>query len=327
MQQPINHEYYYADEAEQFTFYRLPKSLFTNDLYKTISADAKVLYGLMLDRMGLSLKNGWLDKGGKVYIYFTLEDVQEYLNCQRDKGMKLLAELDDIKGVGLIERVRQGLGKPSMIYVKKFKTTDLWRSEKPTSGHQDSPTSGDRQYRPTDYGKTAPNNNELNNNKFNDINPIQSYQAQEAQTDTTMDGWDEDGTIEVVSPSVDPKEVKDKRFEIQSRIDYFSYLEDTHESMEPLDEIVELMLEIHFSTKPIIRIAGNDYPAALVKDRFSKLTEKHIGYVTNSLRANTTRVRNIKKYLLAALFNAPTTADHFYTAEFNYLYKGGGSLT
>ena len=72
------HNYHYGSEADQYTFYRLPKALFTNERYKDISDGAKILYGLMLDRMGLSLKNGWLDKQERVYIIFTLEDVQEY---------------------------------------------------------------------------------------------------------------------------------------------------------------------------------------------------------------------------------------------------------
>ena len=109
MNQSQPYGYYYGNEADQYTFYRLPKTLFTNNRYKDLSDGAKILYGLMLDRMSLSIKNAWLDEQNRVYIYFTLEDVQEYMNCQRDKGMKLLAELDTDKGVGLIERVKQGL--------------------------------------------------------------------------------------------------------------------------------------------------------------------------------------------------------------------------
>lgn len=98
-QPPIFHDYYYGTEAEQYTFYHLPKVLFTNSRYKNLSDSAKVLYGLMLDRMGLSMKNGWLDEKNRVFIYFTLEDVTEQMNCKNDKGVKLLAELDTIKGV------------------------------------------------------------------------------------------------------------------------------------------------------------------------------------------------------------------------------------
>ena len=120
MSQTTQHDYYYGNEADQYSFYRLPRALFINDRYKNLSDSAKILYGLMLDRMGLSVKNGWLDDKTRVYIYFTLKDISEHLNCKHEKGIKLLAELDTVKGVGLIERIRQGQGRPNRIYVKKF---------------------------------------------------------------------------------------------------------------------------------------------------------------------------------------------------------------
>lgn len=112
--------YYYGQEAEQFSFYRIPKLLITDPKYKSISTDAKLLYGLMLDRMSLSLKNGWVDDENRVFIYFPVEQIMELMNCKSEKASKLLSELDHVKGIGLIERVRQGQGKPSIIYVKNF---------------------------------------------------------------------------------------------------------------------------------------------------------------------------------------------------------------
>lgn len=116
----ISFPYYYGQEAEQYAFYRIPKLLITDERFRTISTDAKLLYGLMLDRMSLSLKNGWLGDENRVYIYFTVEEVMEQMNCKSEKATKLLMELDDKKGIGLIERVRRGQGKPSIIYVKNF---------------------------------------------------------------------------------------------------------------------------------------------------------------------------------------------------------------
>ena len=112
--------YYYGCEAERDAFYRIPKLLITDERFRGVSTDAKLLYGLMLDRMSLSLKNGWLDDENRVYIYFTVEEVMEQMNCKSEKATKLLAELDGKKGIGLIERVRRGQGKPSLIYVKDF---------------------------------------------------------------------------------------------------------------------------------------------------------------------------------------------------------------
>ena len=114
---PLKLDYYYGGEAEQYNFYRIPKVLFTDTHYSALSMEAKVLYGLMLDRMGLSVKNTWLDGCGRVYIFFTLEDVISMLNTGHNKAVKLFKELEDI---GLIERKKQGQGKPTIIYVKNF---------------------------------------------------------------------------------------------------------------------------------------------------------------------------------------------------------------
>ena len=112
--------YFYGHEAEQYSFYRIPKQLISDSRFRKVSTDAKLLYGLMLDRMGLSMKNGWLDEQGRVYIFFVLDEIQDLLQCGHEKAVKLLAELDSEKGIGLIERVKQGQGKPTIIYVKQF---------------------------------------------------------------------------------------------------------------------------------------------------------------------------------------------------------------
>lgn len=115
-------DYFYGDEAMQFTYFRIPRQLITNPRFKHLSTDSKLLYGMLLDRMSLSVKNGWYDKDGRVYIYYTVEEICDSLTCGRDKAMKLLAELDTNKGIGLSERIKQGQGKPTRIYVKRFTT-------------------------------------------------------------------------------------------------------------------------------------------------------------------------------------------------------------
>ena len=112
------YDYFYGAEAEQFSFYRIPKVLFTEERFRSVSAEAKVLYGLLLDRMSLSCKNGWLDRAGRVYIIFTIDEVMTALGCADQKAGKLLHELES--KCRLIERKRQGLGKPNLIYVKNF---------------------------------------------------------------------------------------------------------------------------------------------------------------------------------------------------------------
>ena len=140
-----NFDYFLGNEAEQFYFYKIPQLLFTDDKFKKLSSDAKILYGLMLDRVSLSYKNEerFTDELGRAFIYFTRETAMDMLNCGRDKSADIYKELEDI---GLIERKRQGLGKPTKIYVKHFNRmtddnsrlqevgkADFKRSGKPTS--------------------------------------------------------------------------------------------------------------------------------------------------------------------------------------------------
>lgn len=197
----IEFGYFHDYESEQFAFYRIPKVLFTDEYFRNLSSDAKVLYGLMLDRMALSIRHQWFDEEGKVYIIFTVEQVIQYMNCGRDKAMKTLAELDTKKGIGLIERVKQGFGKPDIIYVKNFilrtskdvknndeseesiqqnrevEEVDLSESEKSTYRgrknrlqgvgktdfkRSENTTYRGRKIRTTEVGKTDPNNTNYN---------------------------------------------------------------------------------------------------------------------------------------------------------------------
>lgn len=116
----MNFNYFTAAEAGQYTFYRIPKALFTEKQFQSLSCEAKVLYGMMLDRMGLSIQNQWFDSQGRAYIIFTVENVMEVMGCQSQKAVRLMKELDTVDGIGLIEKKRMGLGRPNLIYVKNF---------------------------------------------------------------------------------------------------------------------------------------------------------------------------------------------------------------
>lgn len=120
MKEKVTFQYFYGSQADQYSFYRIPKALFQNEYFRTLSSDAKILYGLMLDRMSLSIKNHWFDEENRAYIYFSIEDIMELLNCGRNKAVKSLQELDEGSGIGLIEKKRQGFGKTNIIYVKSF---------------------------------------------------------------------------------------------------------------------------------------------------------------------------------------------------------------
>jgi len=311
--------YYYGNEADQYTFYRLPKALFTNPRFKQLSDGAKILYGLMLDRMGLSIKNGWLDGQDRVFIIFTLEDIQEFMNCQHGKAVKLLSELDTDKGVSLIERVKQGQGKPTIIYVRKFfDPAEVLTSENRKSKHTDMQKCRLPKNGSLDFRYSAGNKNDISNNDFSDI-----------------DSNDTETLSNPFPPQTPPTHTQEqtqspdrKRTETANNINAFNiYREIIYENIEyehlqanykydrdRIDEIVDLMLETVCTSRQTIRIASDDYPAELVKAKFLKLNVSHIEYVLDCLKKNTTDIRNIKKYLLAVLFNAPSTMDSYYTS-------------
>ena len=120
MEEQLKLDYFYGDEPDNFCFYRIPKVLFTKAYFQDLSTDAKVLYGLMLDTMSSSRANRWVDNENRVYIQFSIQRAMAYLGCGKDKAIKLFAELDSRKGIGLIERIDRGQGKADIIYVKSF---------------------------------------------------------------------------------------------------------------------------------------------------------------------------------------------------------------
>lgn len=330
-------DFYYGKEAEQFNFYRIPKLLFTDSRFSKVSIEAKVLYGLLLDRMSLSVKNGWVDEENRVYIYFKVSDAMEYMNICKEKCIKLFAELDSEKGCGLIFRKRQGLGKPSIIYVMNFnsgrceeenqneeeevcilkksdkqtsgglESTDFKRSEKQTSVRSELPTSESLEDRLQEVGHADSKENKINNNKnnynyFSDTYPIKSYP--ERTTPTNSDVIDE------------MREREHYKELICLNIEYPAIVRNY--SKDAAEGIVEIMVDAVCSKRDYLVVSCEEIPQAAVKSRFLKLDYSHVEYVLDCLKNNTTKVRNIKSYLLTALYNSYSTMDHFYTAEVNH---------
>ena len=307
--QDMQFRYFYGTEADMFTFYRIPKLLVTDEYFRGITSDAKILYGLMLDRMSLSAKNGWLDEHNRVYIYFSMEDTMDLLCVGKNKALKTLAELDDVSGVGLIERRKQGQGKPTKIYVKSFvknescnasdienvfrdNDSEVYNVNLKTSQNQ---TSSVPINKPAEVYKRDTNNIKDNNNnnqqKSNLILSIDDRKRKE--------------------PVLYKRELRDK-LEIDMLIQRHPYDE------ELIEGILDLVLEMLLSTNESVLISRNMHDISLVKGRFQNLNSSHIEYVLNGIKSNTSKVRNIKQYILASLFNAPATISGYYQAEVNH---------
>ena len=407
----IQFDYYRGMEAEQYSFYRVPKILFTAECFKELSCEAKILYGLLLDRMSLSMKNHWLDEEERVYIIFTVEEIAELLNCGTQKAVKLLKELDSEKGIGLIEKKRLGLGRPNVIYVKNFlvqkndeensDTSDLQNCENHNSGVvkttiQEFPKSqfkNDENHNSEDaepidieterlekapylsgekeilenmeikmqenegigeenfqncenhnsrvvkitiqeYPKSQFKNDENHNSGVvkttiqecpksqsnnTDINKTENNETESSSILSNLICLEKEKTIDEIEQRNTYREI------IRENISYECFRNDTPHAREEVDELVELMVEVMvMPDQGKIRIAGEDKLVSLVKCQFMKLTHAHIEYVCLCLNKNTTKVGNIKSYLLTALYNSVLTINHYYQAEVNHDLYGGG---
>lgn len=286
MKQEVEFEYFHGYEAEQFAFYRIPKLLFTDNYFRGLSSDAKILYGLMLDRMALSVKNRWIDKDDRVYIIFTLEQVMEYLNCGKDKGVKILAELDSDKGIGLIERVKRGLGKPAIIYVKSF----LIKRDPESGSDAETPPSAADVIRSPEYGNAEVKTSEkpksgvlgnrgqdfwesdLINTDYSETNLINLSNNPPAIKQENASGDVSEG----VSGKVDRIDVIEAYTGIiKNNIEYDSLVAGCClGDKEYIDEMLELLAEIVGIERDTINIAGVEYPYQFVKGKLLK-----IGYI------------------------------------------------
>lgn len=304
----VTFDYFYGSGADAFSFYRIPKLLFTCDYFKGLSTDAKVLYGLMLDRMGLSVKNRWFDNDNRAYIYFSIEDAMEMLNCGKNKAIKSMQELDSEQGIGLIEKRRQGMGKANIIYVKNFSVDQEVKFNNQTSNESENAevyisnrsleqTSRGLQIKLPEVYIEDPNNTKLNKTEMSNTESNLILSIDDEMRLDEMEAY---------------SKIIRKNLELDIMLERYPY------EQELLQGIYELILETVLTKSKTIIIASNEYPTELVKSKLLKLNCMHLEYVMDCLKRNTTKVMNIKKYLLATLFNAPSTISSFYQAAVNY---------
>lgn len=322
MAQAGTFHYYSKNQAEQFRFYKIPKALFTDQRFRQVSAEAKILYGLMLDRMSLSMKNGWMDQQNRVYIYFTLEDAVELLGCGHGKAVRLFAELDSKKGIGLIERRKQGQGKPAKIYVKSF-----WEEELSDKGPDENKPSSDQNPKetdlPQDHGQPSP---------FENPSHSQTESQDRSKTGSLdLPNWDRNDTYrnkkersdtDLSYPSKDAMEEMEYRRErqqvervIRRNIEYDILLLRNPSYEREIEEMVSLMTEAAASRRRTLRLDKQDIPQPMVKERLLGLQCEHMEYVLESMQNSAAKIHNIRAYLLTALYHAPETISHYYAAQ------------
>lgn len=349
-------DYFYGSQSEQFSFFRLPKVLIRDERFRKISSDAKILYGIMLDRMSLSRENKWFDNENRVYIIFTLNDVMKELECCKRKASALMAELDEKSGIGLIEKRKQGLGKPDLIYLKNFVvprdcTKEIPESLEMAAGKVLHLQSG------TNMHLQSSKNMHLRddeNEKFGSkkAENTQNGKEMQFQSGKNMHLWSSTNMHLKSSTEVQPNDNKNNNTDssekesinhinqnttedemdrivacrelVKDNISYQSLCQTTSLlTRRMLDEIVELMVEVLIVDRPYLRISGVDYPYALVKTRFMSIGHDHVEYVLDCLNQTSSKIGNVKAYILTSLFNATATIDTYYTTAVNHDMANG----
>lgn len=235
-------DYFYGQSGEMFSYFRVPKILFRDIKFKDLSTDAKTLYGILLDRMGLSVKNGWLDEQGRGYIIFPVQEVMDALGCADNKATKLFRELEKF---GLIERKRRGLGKPNLIYVKNFADPRFRNREKNGSGATDSAQQ--------ETAKSRGNKTEWNKTEGSEPDPFSSDAEDESDERTRLEAY------------------------FMQSLEVDLLLRACPDEEDTIHQIVNLLVDTCSSKRRMLRVAGDDKPAEVVRSRFMKLNvlERH----------------------------------------------------
>ena len=280
-------DYFYGQAGELFSFFRIPKALFQEQRFQDLSTDAKTLYGILLDRMSLSVKNEWFDKKGRVFIIFTIEDVKRTLRCADNKATRLLRELEKF---GLIERKRRGQGKPCLVYVKNFSA----ESSKESVKNRDNDDSCGSKIACQDPVKSRGIKKKENKTEMNNTNLILSDESEKMKN----------------------RELLEEYFSRSLEVDLLLRLYPDDE--DTLYQIVNLLVDTCATNRKLLHIAGDDKPAEVVRSRFMKLNADHIRFVLKCLAENSSPIRNMKQYLLASLYNAPTTMQLSYQNQTNH---------
>ena len=235
-------DYFYGQSGEMFSYFRVPQILFRDIKFKDLSTDAKTLYGILLDRMGLSVKNGWLDEQGRVYIIFPVQEVMDALGCADNKATKLFRELEKF---GLIERKRRGLGKPNLIYVKNFADPRCRNRGKNDSGNADS---GEQ-----DAAKQRRNKTEWNKTEESEPDPFSSDAESELDERTRLEAY------------------------FMQSLEVDLLLRVCPDDEDTIYQIVDLLVDTCSTKRKLLRVAGDDKPTEVVRSRFMKLNvlERH----------------------------------------------------
>lgn len=301
--------------TQKGSFFRLQKILFEDEELKELSLGAKVLYAFMCDRIGLSVKNGWTDESGCIFIIYPVTEVCEKLGCKKDKARKILSELENFGRTGLIRRKKQGLGRPDKIFVVEIKEEVVEEddikscneAEKSSSCRQKScffktieienAVFREQKNRFSESGKTATINTNINKTELNKTNLI-NQDANQGMTEGTED-------------------YNTHKNAVRKKLEYDYLMQQcTSDEQAHVKAMVEIIIQVEYYLQEGVCIINKiPYPYQVVREQLAKVTRDHVEYVLENLRKSAPKITNIRNYLLSSLFNAVDMMDSHYSLQ------------
>lgn len=324
-------DYIYSNHKSKYTFIKCPTALFTDERFKVLTNDMKLLYMLMLDRTSLSVKNHWYDSTHKVYIHFPVAEIMEKLGVANQKAARLLRGLEEI---GLIEREKVGLGKPDRIYVKdccKAVTEDEEDAEQAQDMAEESVEKTENQ---SVTMIENPLSDSRNTHLEDVISPMQSdadshaplYNNQTKRTRLTQS----DPSSQPAGQTDGMEQRRAYELLIKQNIEYDWFLsaytlpesdpQRPKGTKDELDELVAIMVECICTRSGTIRVGGQKMPAEVVRSQFLKLNNEHIQYVFRRLYGYAGEIANIKAYMITVLYNAALTMNTAFGLDFRAVF-------
>ena len=360
-------DYFYGDEVKIDSFCRLPRIFLTHERYRDVPSETKYLYALMLDRVSLSMRKGWRENDGRVFIYFTLNDVKRLLNVGKNKAVNLFKQLETL---GLIHRRKQGQGKPARVFVRTF--VENAENAAPDCGEMPTPEmipeaepQAEAVMEASPFKEAAPvpePTPEAVPVSIHDVKrPAAPMEEQTVMPDAPQSGIaglladcavgvrrlgdilaqrlaNGGGVAVNAAAPVARTETTGKpiidgicrdltfegdrwrnaaliRREIRENLDLDLVRNRGLDFMEQISGYMDIMVQACCEQTPTVRINGSEYSRAMVRRRMYELNATHLEYVYDCMKECTPKVRNIRAYILTALFNSYDTIDLYYDAK------------
>ena len=328
----MTNTYFSRSDAETLSFFKLPKALFTEEKYIPMSAEAKVLYAFLLDRLSLSLANEWFDKNGNAFIIYTLKEIQEAFHTSRPSAIK---RLDELEAADLLKRSQSGIGRASKIYLKKLVIEPKEEDTDPSddteeSGPEDEKTARVKNF-DTDENDAPEAENSVSNNFTRRVKKIDTIKTDISKTDYSkesiylsevaepMDGsilQESESSEDPPSASVTVQEQPadyNTYYTRQFNIDKLMNKPEHSSNKLLLQEIVRLCADMTSACdrSAFVTIGKHSYSSQEARERFMRLSGEDIEYFLDCFGNTCSQIHNPKAYILTSLFNAPLTINSY----------------